>query len=110
MPQKQDTNECYNNTLLNKLFAQRIDCVVNQGAAVVGRNNSYTRRKRTAHFFKFLFNSVDNFKRVLAIPHHHYAPDRLPFAIQVDDAITEIRTEMNGGYVFDVDGRAVLRG
>src|SRR5215470_6008238 len=100
MPQKEDTNERYDNTLLNKLFAQRIDCVIDQGAAVVGRNESYTRRKRTAHFFKFLLNSIDNFKCVLAIPHHHYAPDRLPFAIQVDDAITKIRTKMNRGYVF----------
>src|SRR5215510_1760609 len=110
MPQKQDTNECYNDTPLDKLFAQFIDCVIDQGAAVVGRNESYTRRKRTADFFKFPFNSVDNFKRVLAIPHHHYAPDRLPFAIQVADAIAQIRTEMNCGYVFDVDGCAVLRG
>src|ERR1700746_663697 len=110
MPQKENTNERDDDTLLNKLFAQRIDCVIDQGAAVGGRNDSYTWRERAAHLFKFLLNPINNFKRVLAVPHDYHAAYHLPFAIQVDDAITEIRAEMKCGYVFDVDGRAVLRG
>ncbi len=83
--------------------------MIDQGAAVVGWNNANTRREGTAHFFKFLLHPVDHFERVLAIPHNHHAADHFPFSIQIRDAITQIRTEMNRGYVFDVDRSAVLR-
>src|ERR1700724_4323093 len=107
MPKEEDTNERYDDALLNQLFTQSIDRVINQCAAVVGWNNAHTRRERAAHFVDFLFDPIDHFECVLAIPHDHHASDTSPFAIQFRDAITQIRTEMNRGYILDVNRRAI---
>src|SRR5208282_1699977 len=109
VPKEEDTNERYDDALLNQLFTQSIDRMINQCAAVVGRNHSHTRRERAAHFFDFLLDPIDHFECVLAIPHDHHATDDFPFAIQVRDAITQIRTEMYRGYILDVNRRAILR-
>ncbi len=65
-------------------------------------------RQRRFDFLDFLFDTIDDVERVLAVTHHHDAADGLAFAVQLRDAAPDVAAEMHGADVLHVNRRAVL--
>src|SRR5271165_5610669 len=108
MPKKRDTHQCDRDALFEKLLAQCIDRATNQLAPVVGRYNSNPRRQRRPYLLDLFLDPANDLQRVLTVPHYYNAPDGFSSTIEFRDAAAQIRSDMNGPDISQVNRGAVL--
>ena len=108
VPEEHDADQRDDDAFLDQLFAQRVDGVMDQFAAVVGRHDSHALGQRRLDFLQLLFDAVDDGERIFAVAHDDDAADDFALAVQLRDAAPDVRAEMHGADVLDVNWRAVL--
>src|ERR1700730_13335631 len=108
MPKKRDAHKCDRDALFKKLLPQCTDRAMNQLAPVVGRHNPDPRRQRRLYLFDLFLDPADDLQRVLTVPHDHNAPDGFSSTIEFCDAAAQIRSNMNGPDISQVNRDAVL--
>src|SRR5439155_5700285 len=75
--------------------------------AIVGADDLDPGRQGSSHLLELSLDAVDHLERVLPVPHHDDAADRLAVAIELDEPAPEVRTEMDPPDVADEKRRAV---
>src|SRR5713101_8349945 len=100
VPEKNDTDERNNDAFFDQLFAQRRNRALDQIAAIVRRDDAHAFRQGRFDLLNFLFYTVDDTQRVLAVTHHNDPANSLAFAVQFRDPAPDIAAEMHGGSVF----------
>ena len=108
MPEKNNADERDDDAFFNQLFAQRRDGALDQLAAIVSRHDAHTGRQRRFDLLDFLFDTIDDVERVLAVTHHDDPANGLAFAVQFRDPAPDIAAEMHGADVLQVNRRAVI--
>src|SRR6266513_3922897 len=99
MPEEDDADERHNDALFDQFLPQRCDGALDQIAAIISRHDAHAGWQRRLDPVDFLFDTIDNVERVLAIAHHHDATDGLAFAVQLRDASADVAAEMHVGDV-----------
>ena len=96
-------------TMLSSMSFSRSVCdgVVDQFAAVVGRDDAHAFGQRGFDFLQLLLDAVDDVQRVLAVAHDDDAADRFALAVEFRDAAPQVRAEMHGADILHIDRRAV---
>ena len=108
MPEKDNADERDDNAFFDQFFAQRGDRALDQIAPVVSRHNSHAFGQRRFDLLDFLFDTVDDIERVLAVTHHNNPADGLPASVQLGDAAPDIPAEMHRADVLQINRRAVF--
>ena len=86
VPEKDKADQRDDDALLDQLFSQSVDRVVDQFAAVISRHDAHAFGQRGFDFLHLLFDSVDDVEGVLAVAHDDDAADDFPFAVQFRDS------------------------
>src|SRR6266576_4366903 len=108
MPEEDDAHERHNDALFDQLLPQRGDGALDQIAAIISRHDAHARRQGGFDFFDFLFDTIDDVERVLAVTHHHDPANGLAFAVQFRDPAPDIAAEMHGADVLHINRRAFI--
>src|SRR5205823_1851822 len=108
VPEKNDADESDHDAFFNQLFTQRCDRAPDQLAAVVSRHDAHTGWQRRFDLIDFLFDTIDDVERVLAVTHHNDPTNGLAFAVQFRDSAPDIAAEMHGAHVLHVNWRAFI--
>ena len=88
-------------------FGQRVDGAVDEARAVVRGHDADAGRQTGLQLLDLVFDAQGDGERVFTVPHHDDAPGDL-VAVLFVDAAAELRAELDGGDVLDVDGDAVV--
>ena len=108
MPKEQNRYQSYDNTFLEELFAQCVDCIMDQGTSIIDRNNLDAFRECLLDLLKFLLYPVDDLESILPVAHHHNAADGFSFPVQFRDAPPKIRSEVHITHLLQINRSAVL--
>src|SRR5207244_7312320 len=108
VPEKDNADERDDNAFFDQFFAQRGDRALDQIAPVVSRHNSHAFGQRRFDLLDFLFDTVDDIERVLAVTHDHDATDSFAASVQFSDAAPDIPAEMHRADVLQINRRAVF--
>src|SRR5207249_11072029 len=108
VPEKNNADKRDHDAFFNQLFAQRRNRASDQLASVVSRHDAHTGWQRRFDLVDFLFDTIDNVERVLAVTHHNDPTNGLALAVQFRDSAPDIAAEMHGAHVLHVNRRAFI--
>ena len=108
MPEENDADKRNDDTFFDQLLAQGGDGALDQITAIVGRHDANPFGQRTLNLLDFLFDTIDDVERVLAVTHHHDAADGFAAPVQLSNAAPDVATQMHRGHVFHVNRCTVL--
>ena len=97
MHEENHTHQRHDGALQSERPAQCLDGAVNQRGAVVHGLNRNTFWQTRCNLAEFGLNVMDDIECVLAMPSHHDAGNHLAFTIELGNATSLIRHQLNMG-------------
>ena len=110
MEQEQHAHQHHDDEFLHQLFAQRVDCALDQVRAVVGGDDLDAFGQAALELGQPFLDPFDGGQRVAAETHHDDAADGFPFAVELADAAPEIRAVTHFGDVANQHRYALVGG
>ena len=108
MEQKNNTHHRHYRDLFNQLFLQMINRTQNKCRAIVIGDHHHALGKTRFERFHLLFHPINNFERILPIPHHHNTPHHLPLAIPLGQSPPEFWPHLHSRNIFYANRRTVF--
>mmetsp|Transcript_53123 Transcript_53123/g.124237 ORF Transcript_53123/g.124237 Transcript_53123/m.124237 type:complete len:261 (-) Transcript_53123:111-893(-) len=110
VPQENHADQGDHRKLFEQLHRQVVDGALNQGAAVIGRDDLDTLRQAGLQLLELVLDRGNRRLGVLAVAQDHHAADRLAFAVQFGDATAHLRSDLHGRDLAQQHRHAVAAG
>ena len=97
MPQEDGADDSHDQELLDQLARQVVDRALDQGTAVIGRDDLDALGQAALQLGQLGLHGGDRFLSVLARTQHHHAACDLALAVQFGDAPAHLGPHLHGG-------------
>ena len=108
MEQKNNTHHSHYRDLFNQLFLQMINRAQNKCRAIVIGDHHHAFGKTRFERLHLLFHPIDNFERILPIPHHHNTAHHFPLAIPLSQSSSKLWPHLHSRNIFYANWRTVF--
>ena len=108
MEEKQQGDQTHDDAFFQQLLPEHRDGSRNELRTVVSWNDRHAGRQGWFDLLKFGLHAFDHRERVFARTHDHDAADGLALAVQLRNAASLVRSDLNPGDVLDQDRRATV--
>ncbi len=106
VPEEDAAHQCDDDEFLQQLEAEVLHRAVDQLAAVVGGDDFDTLGQAAFQLFELCVHGGQGFPRVLAAAQDHHPADRFPIPVELCDAPTHFRAELDMRHIAQRDRHA----